>query len=324
MFNIAVIGATGLVGRKTLQIIEEFGLQNNNFCLFASKKSVGKKLKIGGKKYTVEFLDKNNLDKQKFDFALFCVKEDVSKIYVPNLAKRGTKVIDFSSLYRKKYPLIVPEINFIDVQNSNIICNPNCSTAESVMALNLISKKFGLESVRYSTYQAVSGAGQKALKDFNQTNPAKLKKLDYPIVSNVIPYIGQIDKDGYSGEENKMMFETKKILHLFDTKISATCIRVPVKNCHTIVIDFTTKKAATIAKLEQILTSSPGVRYSKEIFPMPMLANGQNDVFVGRLRQNRDIKNSFSMVVCADNLRKGASLNAVQILKKLIEAKNEI
>lgn len=322
--NIAIVGATGLVGRKTLEIIVQRNLLCNNFFLFASKKNAGKKIKLGNKKYIVEELNKSNISKQKLDYALMCVKEQVSKQFVEYLANKGTKVIDFSSYFRASFPLIVPEINFLDIGKSNIICNPNCSTAQSVVALNIISKKFGLKDIVYSTYQAVSGAGKLALNDIHSTSLSKLKKLDYPICNNFIPYIGEIDKQNYSTEENKMIFETKKILHLYDTNIIATCVRIPVENCHGVSICFTTKKDCKLKQIKNALMQSAGVNFSDSTPPMPIFANNCDDVFVGRLKAHKTQKNCFSMVVCADNLRKGASLNAVQILERLMEGKNEV
>lgn len=322
-YYIAVIGATGLVGRKTLTVLSNHGLtEKHNLFLYSSPKSAGKKIKIdGNKKLIVEELNKQNLAKQKLDFALFCVSENISKTYVKFLANKGVKVIDFSSAFRKHFPLIVPEINFEKSMDCNIICNPNCSTAISTIALNKIAAKFGLKEIVYSTYQAVSGAGQLALKDYNKTSKRKLKKLDYPIVNNIIPYIGKIDKHNYSQEENKMIFETQKILNLQKTSIIATCIRIPVKNCHTISVYFETSKPCTLSKIKTLLANSPGVNFSNSL-PMPIYANNNEDVIVGRLKQHKTKPNCFSFIVCGDNLLKGASLNAVQILEKLIEVKN--
>ena len=323
-YNIAIIGATGLVGRKTLEVLSNHGIsEKHNLFLFASHKSAGKKIKISNnKKQIVEELNKENLAKQKWDFALFCVRENISQIYVKFLANRGVKVIDFSSAFRHKFPLVVPEINSQDISNSNIICNPNCSTAISVVTLNKIALKFGLKNIVFSTYQAVSGAGQLSLKDFKKANAHKLKKLDYPITNNLIPYIGKIDKQGYSQEENKMIYETQKILHLQNANITATCIRVPVKNCHTISVYFETDKPCTLKQVKNLLADSLGVDFEHTI-PMPINANNMENVFVGRLKAHKTKPNCFSFVVCGDNLLKGASLNAVQILEKLIEVKNE-
>lgn len=324
IYNIAIIGATGLVGRKTLTVLSNHGIsKKHNLFLFSSHKSAGKKIKIGNnKKLIVEELTKQNLTKQKLDFALFCVRENISKTYVKFIAHKGVKVIDFSSAFRHQFPLIVPEINFENILNDNIICNPNCSTAISTVALNKISAKFGLKEIVYSTYQAVSGSGQYALKDFNKTNAKKLKKLDYPILNNTIPYIGKIDTHGYSQEENKMIFETQKILNLTDTLITANCIRIPVKNCHTISVYFETSKPCTIKQIKTLLANSPGVCFNQTL-PMPINADNVENVIVGRLKQHKTKPNCFSFIVCGDNLLKGASLNAVQILEKLIEVKNE-
>lgn len=320
-YNIAILGATGVVGRKTLQILAELKLENNNFYLFATKKSAGKKLKIGKTKYIVQELTKENLCKNKFDFALLCVGENVSKLYAKYLTKRGSIVIDFSSAFRANYPLIVPEINFNDIGESKLICNPNCSTAQCVLALNLINQKFGISNVVYSSYQAVSGAGKKAIDDLHTTQQSKLKKFDYPISNNLICYIGSFDKYGYCTEENKMIFETKKILHSPKMQVIANCVRVPIKNCHLVSTTFTTCKNSKLTEIQNLLKQTVGVIYDNSLLPMPLNANNKNDVIVGRLKAHKNIKNCYSMFVCADNLRKGASLNAVQILKKLIEVK---
>ena len=208
--NIAIVGATGVVGRKVLEVLEERGLTENTYFLFASKKSAGKKLKIGNKKLVVRELNDDIFD-LNLDYALFCTSEKISEEFVKPLAKSGTVVIDFSSLFRKKYPLVVPEINAKDIRG-NIICNPNCSTIAGVMALYSIHEKFGLKRVIYSTYQAVSGAGKDALEDFYQKRSKRLKSFAFPIFNNLIPYIGEIKENGYSKEENKMIYETKKIL----------------------------------------------------------------------------------------------------------------
>lgn len=316
--SIAIIGATGLVGRTAIQILNEKNLTNFTYTLYASKKSANKKLKIGKQKLIVKELN-NEIFKQKFNYAIFCTKEAISKTYIQRLAKKGTKVIDCSSYFRHQYPIIVPEINFSSHQN--IICNPNCSTASAVMCLHKIAKNYGLKHITFSTYQAVSGAGKLGIKDLRTTNENHLKKFDYLIRNNVIPYIGKIDKHGYSTEENKMIYETKKILNLTTTTITATCMRVPVKNCHTISINFQTEKPCKLCNIISLLLKSENVRVLNDanFYPMPIIANNQNEVFVGRIRVDSSMPNSFNMVVVADNLRKGAALNAIQILEALLK-----
>ncbi|MBQ8444170.1 MAG: aspartate-semialdehyde dehydrogenase [Clostridia bacterium] len=319
-YNIAIVGATGVVGQTTLKVLEERGLSDNNLFLFASENSEGKKVVCGGKKLRVKKLCEENLFKDKFHFALFCTGDEVSQEYVKALALRGCRVIDYSALYRKDFPLIVPEIN-MDKAIGNILCNPNCSTIAGVMALYNIHKQFGLARIVYSTYQAVSGAGQEALQEMNETRAEKLKKLDYPIKNNIIPYIGNINAGGYCREEEKMIFESKKILNDFDIKISSTTVRVPVDIGHSLSIAFETKEKASVDELRQAIDESEGVKYITS--PMPMFSRGQDYVLVGRLRANEFNERSFSLFVSSDNLRKGAAQNGVQILEKLIENKND-
>lgn len=319
MKNIAIIGATGIVGRTAIKILEERGLSDNNFFFFASPKSAGKSLKIGKKKIPVEVLSNRIFDGRMFDFALFCTKESVSSQFIPLFLKNGTKVVDFSSHYRHDYPLIVPEIN-PEKTVGNLICNPNCSTAAAVMALYEIHKKFGLKEIVYSTYQAVSGAGKAAIDEMGIIDKNSLKTFAYPICDNLIPQIGKIDENGISTEEAKMIFETKKILGDENIKIAATCVRIPIKVCHSISIHFTTRKNASLNKIKSTLLSTAGIKVydSAPDFPMPYFTKGKNDVLVGRIRQSYG-RNSFDIFVCSDNLRKGAAQNGVQILQLLME-----
>lgn len=319
--KIAIIGASGVVGRTLLKVLEERNLLENDFYLYASKHSAGKKLKLGKKKIRVDELDQK-IFAQKFDFAVFCTGEEVSKKYVKSFAEKGTTVIDFSSFYRKKYPLIVPEINS-DKIKGNIICNPNCSTIAGVMALYEIHKKYGLKRVIYSTYQAVSGAGKKALDDLKRNRNCKLKSFAFPIKNNLIPYIGELKANLYTKEENKMIFETKKILGDANIKVTATCVRVPIDICHSLSINFETVKKCGAKKIAETLKNTEGVVYQDDYpnFPMPLFVRGQQEVFVGRLREDLSQKNAFNFFVVSDNLRKGAAQNGVQILEKLIENK---
>ena len=316
-YFIAIVGATGLVGRKVLEIISQRHLNYNNFVLFASKRSVGKTINIGDKPHKVKLLSCENLDKYNFDYAIFCTGEDVSKQYVNYLATKNTVVIDFSSAFRKNYPLIVPEINFDQIKDSKIICNPNCSTIAGVMALCNINKNFGLKRIVYSTYQAVSGAGWQGLADLKNKTA---NKLPYCIHNNLIPFIGNVSKNGYSKEELKMIFETKKILALSRCKITATCVRVPIDVGHSLSINFQTEQRATTGQIKKVLQTMPGLKLVD--YPMPMLAKNQDDVLVGRLRKDECGLKSFNMFVSSDNLRKGAAQNGVQILERLINERS--
>ena len=319
--KIAIIGATGVVGRTALKVIQERKLCEHEYLFYASQKSANKKIFFNGKRIKVRELT-NAIFEENLDFALFCTRENISKGYVKDLAKLGVRVIDFSSLYRKRYPLIVPEINSNKI-HGNILCNPNCSTIAGVMALYNIHKKFGLDRIVYSTYQAVSGAGKKALDDLKSKARNNLKAFAYPIYNNLIPYIGEIYSNGYSKEENKMIYETKKILGDKCIKITATCVRVPIDICHSESINFQTKKRCSISKIRQILQNTEGVVYQDDFpsYPMPEIVRGKDDVYVGRLRKDNSAKNSFNIFVVSDNLKKGAAQNGIQILEKLIEEK---
>lgn len=319
--NIAIIGATGIVGRTAIKIIEERGLDKNNFFLFATEKSRGKIIKIHRKKYIVQVLEEAVLQDLKIDFALFCTKENVSKKYVPQFIRNGAKVIDFSSYYRKKYPLIIPEINREKAIGS-LICNPNCSTSAGVMALYEIHRQLEIKEIIYSTYQAVSGAGKVALDDLREKNSAKLKLFKFPIYDNLIPQIGEIDERGFSTEENKMIYETRKILGDRKIKISATCVRIPISTCHSLSIHFKTRQDSSLEEIKNILRKTKGVIVADDppYFPMPVITKGQNNIFVGRIRESYE-KNSFDIFVCSDNLRKGAAQNGVQILELLLSQK---
>lgn len=322
MNSIAIVGATGVVGRTVVKILEEKKLYDNFFDFYASKKSAGKKIKFANKNVFIKELTSEIFDKN-YTYALFCTAEEISKKYVRKLASTGTIVIDFSSYYRKKYPLVVPEINPEDIKG-NIICNPNCSTIAGVMSLYKIQQTYGLKRVIYSTYQAVSGAGKKALDDLKVTDAKKLKKMDFLINNNLIPCIGEIKSNLYTKEENKMIYETKKILHQKNLIVSATCVRVPIDVCHSESISFETKKRTNIDKLKNAIKCSSGVKSIDEpCYPMPIDVKGQNDVYVGRIRKDFS-KNWFSMFIVSDNLRKGAAQNGVQILEYLLRSKNAV
>lgn len=313
MKKIGIFGSTGIVGRTVIKILNERKLFDYKYFLFANSTEPKRSFKIGKQKYIVQGTDFENLP--KLDFALLCTREEVSKQLVEKLSKNNCTTIDFSSYFRKDFPLIVPEINFENAQG-NIICNPNCSTIASVMALYEINKKFGLESIVYSTYQAVSGAGKLALDDIKTKDVKKLKNFKFPIYNNLIPQIGSIDKQGFSTEENKMMFETRKILNDPKIKITATCVRVPIDICHCISIHFKTRKNVSLSKIKDTLSQTKGVKIfdDEPNYPMPYFTRHQSDVLVGRIRESFD-KNSFDIFVCSDNLRKGAAQNGVQILE---------
>ena len=325
-YKIAIVGATGLVGRTFLKVLEEKNLPIESYSLFASKRTAGTKVTFLGKEYEVQELTENSFD-SGFDFALFSAGGDVSKKYAPIAASKSCIVIDNSSYFRmdKDVPLVVPEVNFDDVyKNKGIIANPNCSTIQAMLPLKALDDKYKIKRIVYSTYQAVSGAGKNALDDLkNQDNSKPLKKFPYPIFDNCLPHIDSFLDNGYTKEEMKMINETRKILHRPDLKITATTVRVPVSNSHSESINVEFEKDFELQDLINTLKSFPNIiiidNPEKNEYPMPILATGHDEVFVGRIRRDESVKSGVNLWVVADNIRKGAASNAVQILEKLIE-----
>ena len=327
-YKIAVVGATGLVGRSFLRVLEEKKLPVSKYVLFASKKSAGEKLKFMGKDYTVEELNEHSFD-EGFDFALFSAGGDVSKKYAPIAVSQGAIVVDNSSYFRMDddVPLVVPEVNFEDaLNNKGIIANPNCSTIQAMLPLKALDDKYHIKRIVYSTYQAVSGAGKDALDDLaNVDNSKPLKKFPHPIYNNCLPHIDKFLDNGYTKEEMKMVNETKKILHRPDLKITATAVRVPVSNSHSESINVEFEKQFKIDDLINTLKSFPNIILvddpSTNKYPMAIDATGHDEVFVGRVRRDESVESGVNLWVVADNIRKGAASNAVQIVEKLINNK---
>ena len=319
---IAIIGATGLVGRTMLNILNEEGfLDNNQIILYASKKSANQTISINNHCFVVKELCSNNIE-PNISFALFSAGSSVSKQWAKQFTKNGTIVIDNSNAFRrnKNVPLVIPEINFNSVNlNNKIIANPNCSTIGLCMAIYSMNKYIPIKRLVVSTYQAVSGAGQLGINDL-QNNSAK--KFTYPISNNLIPHIDKFLPNGYTLEEDKLMFEISKIFRI-KIPISATCVRVPIQNCHSESVNLQFAKHMTITKLKQVLASTNGVTIlddtKNNLYPMPMQANNTNQVFVGRIRKDTSAPNTFNIFLSFDNLRKGAAVNAVQIMKSYIK-----
>lgn len=324
-FKIAIVGATGLVGRTVLKILEEKKLPIETYGLFASKKSAGTIFSILGKDYTVEELTENSFDTH-YDFAIFAAGGETSKKFAPIAAKKGCIVIDNSSYFRMNdnVPLIVPEVNFEDVYKHNgIIANPNCSTIQAMLPLKALDDKYHIKRIIYSTYQAVSGAGKDALEDLENKDLKKpLKKFPYPIYNNCLPHIDSFTENGYTKEELKMINETKKILHRPDLKITATTVRVPVQNSHSESINVEFEKDFKMQELLDTLKNFPNLILmddpSSNLYPIPSTTNGHDEVFVGRVRRDESIPSGVNLWVVADNIRKGAASNAIQIVEKLI------
>ena len=325
-YKIAIIGATGLVGRTVMQVLEEKNLPIESYSLFASKKSAGDTFSILGKEYIVEELTEKSFD-QGFDFAIFSAGGEVSKKYAPIASKKGCIVVDNSSYFRMHddVPLVVPEVNFEDALNHNgIIANPNCSTIQAMLPIKALEDKYHIKRIIYSTYLAVSGAGKDALSDLENTDNTKpLKKFPYPIYNNCLPHIDIFTENGYSKEELKMINETRKILHRPDLKVTATTVRVPVRNCHSESINIEFEKKFEMNDLITTLKNFPNIVLQDDLgsnlYPMAITANGHDEVFVGRIRRDDSVESGINMWVVADNIRKGAASNAVQIVEKLIK-----
>lgn len=320
-YKIAIVGATGLVGRTALKVLEEKNIPNLDYVLFSSKKSAGTKLKFLNTDFIVRELTDSSFD-EKFDFALFSAGAETSKHFAPIAASKGCIVVDNSSAFRMddKVPLIVPEVNFEDAKNHhNIIANPNCSTIQAVVALKPLDDKFKIKRIVYSTYQAVSGAGKLGLQDLEQHSTLKFQ---HPIYDNCLPQIDTFLVNHYTKEEMKMVNETRKILKHPKLPITATAVRVPVTNCHGESINVVFEKSFKLTDIFNTLKSAPGIVVQDDIenniYPISSNVNGHDEVFVGRIRKDFSIKNGLNLWVVADNLRKGAASNAIQIIEKMI------
>lgn len=325
-YKLAIVGATGLVGRTALKVLEEKNFPNFEYKLFCSKKSAGTKVKFMEKEYIANELTENSFD-EGFNFAIFSAGGETSKKFAPIAASKGCIVIDNSSAFRmdKNVPLVVPEVNPEDIfWNTGIIANPNCSTIQAVVALKPLDNKYKIKRIIYSTYQAVSGAGVNALEDLHsQADYNNLKKFSHPIYNNCLPHIDVFMDDGYTKEEHKMINETKKILGNENLKITATTVRVPIENCHGESINIEFEKDFNLDDVKQLLKNSKGIvlydDITKDIYPIATVANGTDNVYVGRLRRDFSQPNTLNMWCVADNIRKGAASNAIQIMQKIIE-----
>ncbi|MCD8049685.1 MAG: aspartate-semialdehyde dehydrogenase [Clostridia bacterium] len=327
--NIAVVGATGMVGRTFLKVLEEKQLPVENYYLFASKRSAGTKLTFMGKEYTIEELTENSFDRG-IDIALFSAGGSTSEKFAPIAASKGCIVIDNSSAWRmdENVPLVVPEVNPEDIKwNKGIIANPNCSTIQAVVALKPLDDKYKIKRVVYSTYQAVSGAGMGGWNDLeNGLKGEAPKKFPYPIAGNCLPHIDVFLPDGYTKEEVKMINETRKILGKPDLRVTATTVRVPVFNSHSESINVEFENSFDMKELREVLSTAPGVVVQDDIennvYPMAINATGTDETYVGRIRRDDSVENGINIWVVADNIRKGAASNAIQIAEKLIEYMN--
>ncbi|MCA9766088.1 MAG: aspartate-semialdehyde dehydrogenase [Carnobacterium sp.] len=336
-YTIAVVGATGAVGTKMIEMLESSTLPIREIKVLASKRSVGKKITVNGLELVVEETTPESFD--GVDIALFSAGGSISQRFAPEAVKRGAIVIDNTSAYRMDptVPLVVPEVNPEALkEHKGIIANPNCSTIQMMVALEPIRKKYGLSRIIVSTYQAVSGAGIAAVKEMkdqarqmlnNEAYEATIlpsggDKKHYPISFNILPQIDLFSEEGYTFEEWKMINETKKIMSDSEIKVSATCVRVPVVSGHSESIYIEVNdESASVSGIKEVLQSAPGVELqddpSIQLYPTPLTAEGKKETFVGRIRQDIDVRNGYHMWVVSDNLVKGAALNSVQIAEKL-------
>ena len=321
----AVVGATGLVGRMMLKVLEERNFPVGELHLFASARSAGAIMEFNGKKYTVEELTAENIKKANVKYAIFSAGGDVSKQFAPIFASCGAVAIDNSSYWRmdKNVPLVVPEVNpEAAFKHNGIIANPNCSTIQAVVALKPLHDAFKIKRIVYSTYQAVSGAGRQGYDDLqNGINGEPPKKFPHPIAFNVLPHIDVFTDDGYTKEELKMVNETRKILGDDAMRITATTARVHVYYGHSESINIEFYNPVTRAAALDVLRQAKGIVVcddpANNVYPMPIDSEGHDEVFVGRVREDHSVDNGLNIWVVADNIRKGAASNAVQIAELL-------
>ena len=329
--NVAVMGATGAVGTCFLNILEQRKFPINNLKLLASERSAGKSLKFAGKSYPVEVLTHDSF--KDVDIVLASAGASRSLEFLPSAVKAGAVCVDNSSAFRmdKDVPLVVPEVNPEMIKKSKgIIANPNCSTIQMVVALWPIHKAAKIKRIVVTTFQSVSGAGQSKIleldaqvKEYAAGKKMVARELPYRIAFNLIPQIDVFTENMYTKEEMKMVNETRKIMGDPNIMVSATCVRVPVFYAHSESVNIETEKHITPDEVRSLLAKAPGVKVvdepEKKIYPMPIDAEGKDDTLVGRIRQDESVRNGISMWVVADNIRKGAALNAVQIAEELIK-----
>lgn len=325
--NLAVVGATGMVGRTFLKVLKERNFPIENLYLMASKRSAGTKVEYDGKEYVVEELTEHSFDKP-IDIALFSAGGSTSEKFAPIAAAHGVIVVDNSAQWRQdpKVPLVVPECNPEDISwNSGIIANPNCSTIQAVAVLKPLDDKYKIKRVVYSTYQAVSGAGLAGWKDLeNGLKGEEPQKFPHQIAGNCLPHIDVFMDNGYTKEEMKMIWETRKILHHPELKVTATTVRVPVFNSHSESVNVEFENPVDIDEIKKILAEAPGIVVvddpANNKYPLALDAAGTDEVYVGRIRRDESVENGINFWVVADNIRKGAATNAVQIAQILVES----
>ncbi len=329
LFEVAVVGATGLVGRKMIEVLEERRFPVSRPHLLASRRSVGKKLSFNGNEVPVEELTPASFT--GVEIALFSAGAAVSKEFAPIAVKAGALVIDNSSAFRmdEHVPLVVPEVNARQIfHHKGIIANPNCSTIQMVVALKPLHDRWKIRRVVVSTYQSVTGAGKHAVDQLVAELAEETiveRKFPHQIAFNAMPQVDIFFDDGYSKEEHKMVAETNKIMNDPTIKVSATCVRVPVIGGHSESVNVEFEKPFEIDEVRDVLHHAPGICVqddpSQSMYPMPIWAHDRDEVFVGRIRRDTTIRNGLNLWIVSDNLRKGAATNAVQIAEEWIRSK---
>ncbi len=323
--KVAVVGATGLVGRKMLQVLEERNFPVSELIPVASDRSVGKEIMFRGHRYKV--ISVQEALQQDIDIALFSAGSGVSREYAPQFARRGVYVIDNSSAWRmdKDVKLIVPEVNGdLLTKDDYLIANPNCSTIQMVVALAPLHRHYGIKRIVVSTYQSVTGAGYMAVEQMihERSGFFDIHKFPHRIDMNTLPHCDVFLDNLYTKEEMKLVNETHKILNDYDIQVSATAVRVPVLGGHSESVNVEFRRDIDLAQVRSILSEAPGVvlldNPQENEYPMPVLAQDRDEVFVGRLRKDLFLPNALNMWIVADNLRKGAATNAVQIAEIIL------
>jgi len=331
-YNVAVVGATGLVGGEMIRILEERRFPVKELKLLASERSIGKTLTYKGREYPVDVLDENSFD--GIDVGLFSAGGSISERFAPIAGEAGCVVIDNTSAFRMDpdVPLVVPEVNphaIAGYTTKNIIANPNCSTIQMVVALKPIHDVARIRRIVVSTYQAVSGTGKEAVEELSLQTRRLLSGQDsecsvYPhqIAFNCLPHIDMFLENGYTKEEMKMVNETRKIMEDDTIRVTATTVRVPVFHSHSESVNIETEKKLRVQDIKEILSQAPGVIVaddpSSNLYPLAVNAAGKDETYVGRIREDESIDNGINMWIVSDNLRKGAALNAVQIAEIFI------
>ncbi|HOM05241.1 MAG TPA: aspartate-semialdehyde dehydrogenase [Candidatus Kapabacteria bacterium] len=326
--NLAIVGATGLVGRTFLKVLEERNFPINNLRLFASANSAGKEIIFKGEKFVIEALNEDSF--YGLDIALFSAGSSVSKEYAPNAAKSGCVVIDNSSAWRRdeNVPLVVPEVNPEDIfKHNGIIANPNCNVIPLAVVFGPLHKKYQITRVVVSTYQSISGAGQKGIDKLEKEIQGKQTNDKHRIFSNIIFHPIEPEQPEITNEEAKLHFEPCKILHSLDIKITSTCVRLPFFACHCEAVNIETKLPFELDEVKYLLSNSKGIIIIDDLinedYPTPDIVKGKDEVFVGRIRRDNTIENGLNLWVVSDNIRKGAATNAIQIAEILINSEKK-